>query len=174
MAYSEPIGLSSVAGVEFFKAEYYARYCSAADAKAHYDAAVRASFSKTAGLDEALADNVLSYWSYDQSNWAKCIGIQKWAHLATINPFESWCEIRRLRYPAYGGVKGQQIFDGTKNGTVQGNVLTPGDLYDPWDNRIEANHYMERWPYPKASSDNNNNTPKEFKGFTTPVFWAKK
>ncbi len=173
MAYDDPIYLITVAEIEFFKAEYYARYGSAADAKAHYEAAVRASFSKTAGLDEALADNVLSYWSYDQNNWAKCIGIQKWAHLACVNPFESWCEIRRLKYPTYGGVNGEQIFDGTKNGTVNATVLTPGDLYNPWDNRIQANTMMQRWPYPQASYQNNPNTPKEFKGFTTPVFWAE-
>ena len=40
-----PVYLITVSEVEFFKAEYYARYGSAADAATHYAAAIEASFA---------------------------------------------------------------------------------------------------------------------------------
>ena len=40
-----PVYLITVSEVEFFKAEYYARYGSAADAATHYATAIEASFA---------------------------------------------------------------------------------------------------------------------------------
>ncbi len=50
-----PVYLITVSEIEFFKAEYYARYGSAADAQAHYAAAIEASFaSANSGWSDRL------------------------------------------------------------------------------------------------------------------------
>ncbi len=51
-AYDMPVYLISVSEIEFFKAEYYARYGSSADAETHYKAAIDASFT-SAGVSGA-------------------------------------------------------------------------------------------------------------------------
>ncbi|MHB9020009.1 MAG: SusD/RagB family nutrient-binding outer membrane lipoprotein, partial [Minisyncoccota bacterium] len=56
-AYDMPVNLITVSEIEFFKAEYYARYGTSAEAESHYKAAIEASFT-SAGLSASDATNI--------------------------------------------------------------------------------------------------------------------
>ncbi len=168
--FDSPVYLITLAEIEFFKAEYEARYGSQANAEAHYIAAIKASFD-TAGTDGV--ETVLEAFPYDPANYAKSIGIQKWVALSGVNQFEGWCELRRLRYPQFGTVTGDQLYDLVSDVYSPG-LLQPGTLYTPIDvnTSLGNNKLLERWPYPESSSSRNNKTPK-YEGDGTPIFWAQ-
>lgn len=170
MAFNDPVYLITRAEVEFFLAEYEARYGSDANAKAHYEAAVRASF-ESAGVEGA--DLVLTAYPWDGANWARCIGIQKWVALSGTNNYEAWCELRRLKFPAFGSVTGPQIYSDDTD-SYNPSALEPGTLYTPVqvNAALGNNKLLQRWPYPEASANRNSKTPA-YKGDATPVFWAE-
>ncbi len=165
-----PVYLITVAEVEYFLAEYYARYGSAANAEAHYKAAIEASFN-TCGVGGA-AEHIAKY-PYDNSNYKKCLGESKWVTLSGINPYEGWCEMRRLDYPAFGTATGSDFYN-LNNDNYDVSTYVPFTLYTPINvfNGVGANHLLERFPYAESSSARNENVP-DFKGYTTPVFWAQ-
>jgi len=167
--YNTPVDLISVAEVEFFLAEYYARYGSAADAKAHFENAIKASFAQAgvSGADECIAK-----FPYDNANYAKSIGVAKWVALSGSNTFEAWCEVRRLKYPAFGSVSGSDMWNGSNAVNVSDYVA--GTLYTPYQvfGQVGNNNLLQRWPVANASESRNSNAP-DFKGYSTPVFWAK-
>ena len=170
-SYDMPVYLVTVAETEFFLAEYYAKKNDAAQAKAHYEAAVKANFA-TYGV--AGADAAIAKFPYDQANYKKSIGIAKWIALAGINTFEGWCEARRLDYPAFGNVTGSQMYDENSDGSYKPELYVPGTFYTPIkvNDKVGNNHLLERWIYPESSSARNSNSP-EFPGYTEPVFWGK-
>ena len=170
-SYDMPVYLVTVAETEFFLAEYYAKKGNAAQAKAHYDAAVQANFA-TYGVGGA--DAALAKFPYDQANYKKCIGVAKWIALAGINTFEAWCEARRLDYPAFGTVTGSQMYDDNSDSSYKPQLYQPGTFYTPIkvNDKLGANKLLERWNYPESSSSRNNQSP-EFPGYATPVFWGK-
>ena len=172
MAYNSPVYLITVAETEFFIAEYFAKKNDAAQAAAHYEAAVKASFA-SAGVGGA-AENIARN-PYDQGNYKKVLGIAKWVALAGVNNFESWCELRRLRYPAFGSVTGDQLYNVTTDAYAP-QLYQPGTLYTPIqvDGNIGSNHIIERWPYPSSSTSSNGNAPKfENADYLKPIFWAQ-
>ena len=170
-SFDMPVSLISVSEVEFFLSEYYAKKNDAGNAAAHYAAAIEASFA-SAGVSGA-AQNIARN-AYDQANYAKCIGVAKWVALAGVNTFESWCEIRRLRYPAFGDVKGSDMYDLVSDASYAPDKYVPGTLYTPIQvyGQVGENHLLERWPYAESSAARNGNAPS-FPGYTAPVFWAK-
>ncbi len=167
MAYNSPVYLITRSEIEFFLSEYYMTAGNADQAKAHYEAAIKASFA-SAGVEGA--DAAIAAWPYDGSK--KCIGVQKWIALSGTNNFEAWCEMRRLGYPAFGGKSANDIYSGDN---LDPEVLTPGDLYTPWEVTpdVGANQLLQRWPYPQSSSNYNANAPETNKKPTEKVFWAK-
>ena len=171
--YNSPVYLITVSEVEFFIAEYYAKQNNSAQAAAHYAAAIEASFA-SAGVDGA-AENIAQN-PYDQSNYKKSIGLAKWLALSGTNNFESWCELRRLRFPTFGSVTGAQIYN-VGNDVYTPSLYVPGTLYTPIqvDGNIGQNHLIERWPYPSVSTSSNGNAPKfENSDYLNPIFWAAK
>jgi hypothetical protein len=170
MKFDSPVFLITVAETEFFLAEYYARYGSATDAKAHYEAAITASFN-TAGVSGAA--EALEAYPYDNANYKQVIGIQKWVALAGVNNFEAWCELRRLKYPAFGTVAGSSLYN-IDTDTYTPGLYVPGTLYTPIQvsSSLGDNIVLQRFKYPEASSSRNVNVPAA-KGDKEPVFWAK-
>ncbi|WP_159517639.1 SusD/RagB family nutrient-binding outer membrane lipoprotein [Sunxiuqinia indica] len=170
-AYDMPVSLITVTETEFFLAEYYARYGSATDAEAHYKAAIEASFS-AAGVSGA-EDIYTSYYPYDNANYAKVIGIQKWIALGGTNNFEAWCEMRRLGYPEFGDVTGADIYD-RANDVFSPELYVAGTLYTPIDYNTDlgTGKVLQRFPYAESSTSRNSNAPSN-KGVATPVFWAE-
>ena len=167
ITYDASVYLITVAETEFFLAEYYARY--GGDAASHYQAAVEASFN-TFGISGA--DKVLAAYPWDAANYQRVIGIQKWVALAGVNNFEAWCELRRLKYPAFGTVSGTDIYSGGDN--YSPNVYVAGTLYTPilCNTELGKNTVLQRFPYAISSSSHNANAPATQSG-NTPVFWAK-
>ena len=166
-----PVYMITEAEIEFFIAEYYARTNNAAQAEAHYNAAVEASFA-TAGVSGA--EDYIAHNPYDQSNYKKSIGIAKWVALAGVNPFEGYCELRRMKYPAFGEVKGSDMYNETDDSSYQPDKYKAGTLYTPIKvfGPVGDNQLLQRWPYAESSSARNSNTPA-FPGYTTPIFWAQ-
>lgn len=165
-----PLYLLTKAETEFFIAEYYARTNNAAQAQTHYNAAIEASFA-TAGVDGA-AENIAQY-PYDQSDFEHCIGLAKWLAMSGVNPFEGYCDVRRLGYPTFGTATGEDFYD-TASGAYDASSYEPGTLYTPIQvyNQVGSNQLLQRWPYPESSSSTNANTPS-FKGYDVPIFWAE-
>ena len=169
-SYNMPVYLITVAEVKFFLAEYYAKKGNSSAAATAYAEAVEASFA-TAGVDGA-AENIAQY-PYDQNNYRQVLGIAKWVALAGVNNFEAYCELRRLDYPAFGDVSGDQLYNETTT-TYQPGQYEPGTLYTPINvnNEVGAKKLVERYAYPENSTSRNNNSPT-FKGYTTPIFWGE-
>lgn len=169
-SYDMPVYLMTVAEVEFFLSEYYAKKGDAANAEVHYAAAVEASFN-TAGVSGAAAN--IAKFPYSQDKYKEVIGIAKWVALAGVNTFESWCELRRLDYPTFGSVKGSDIYDVASDDYTP-DAYVPGTLYTPIQvfGQVGENKLLERWPYAESSSARNGNAPS-FPGYTAPIFWGK-
>ena len=170
-SFDMPVYLLTVAETEFFIAEYYAKAGNAAQAEAHYNAAIEASCA-TAGVSGAAA--IEAQYPYNQANYKQCIGIQKWIALAGVNTYEGWCEARRLDYPAFGTVKGIDMYNEVSDASYKPELYVPGTFYTPIkvDDKVGENKLLERWIYAESSSSRNGNSPA-FPGYTEPVFWGK-
>ena len=110
----------------------------------------------------------------DRSNYKKCLGIAKWVALAGTNDFESWCELRRLRYPTFGTVSGTDIYN-VGGDTYKPELYQAGTLYTPIqvDGNIGSNNIIERWPYPSTSTASNSNAPSfSNSDYLKKMFWA--
>lgn len=172
-SYDMPVYLITRSEIEFFLAEYYAKKNNAGQAQAHYEAAIKASFA-SAGASGAA--DVIAKYPYNQANFKQVIGLQKWIALAGTNNFEAWCEMRRLGFPTFGGVRGDQLYsESSHNYTPEKYV--PGTLYTPIqvNGNLGANKILQRFPYAESSSTRNINAPKQNESvYGTPVFWAGK
>ena len=176
-SYDMPVYLMTVAEVEFFLAEYYAKMAvDHAKAKAHYEAAVSASF-QTAGVADVAAAVVTEAWPYNAGEPMKAIGVQKWLHYAsTLQGFEAWCEVRRIGYPAFSGQDGEDIIENdVKNFNLVPAFYQPGTLYTPKSvySLVGDNKLLQRFDYAQVSTQYNNNVPAT-KQPTVPVFWNVK
>ncbi len=170
VSWDMPVNMITVAEIEFLIAEYYARYGSASSAQEHYNAAIQASFD-AAGVEGA--DEYIARYPYDNSNYKKSLGEQKWVVLCGTNPFEGWCEARRLRYPAFGTATGDDFYKALSD-NYDVSSYVPFTLYTPISvfGQVGNNQLLERFPYPESSTARNSNSPS-FPGYTSPVFWAK-
>ncbi len=172
-AYNMPVYLIAVSEIEFFKAEYFARYGTSADAETHYKAAITASFT-SAGLSASSATDIYTtFYPWDNTNYAKMIGIQKWIALGGTNNFEAWCEMRRLKFPAFGTVTGSDIYN-VANDVFSPELYVSGTLYTPilYNTDLGAGKILQRFKYAESSTSRNSNAPAN-KGDAAPVFWAQ-
>ena len=169
-SFDMPVYLMTMSEVKFFLAEYYAKKGNSAAAEAAYKEAVSASFA-TAGVSGA--DENLAKYPYNQNNYKQVIGLAKWIALSGVNNFEAFCELRRLKYPTFGTVTGEDLFNETK-ADYHPELYVPGTLYTPItvNNQVGANKLLQRFAYPENSTSRNSKSP-EFKGYTTPIFWAE-
>ena len=169
--YNMPVYLISKFETEFFLAEYYARYGTSAQAETHYKAAIKASFD-AAGVTGV--ESVYAAYPWDNANYKKVIGIQKWIALAGTNNFEAWCEMRRLKYPAFGTITGEQLYD-VGNDVYNPSLYVPGTLYTPIqvNTDLGTGKVLQRFRFAESSVNRNSNAPEQ-KGDAVPVFWAEK
>ncbi|MBN2635742.1 MAG: SusD/RagB family nutrient-binding outer membrane lipoprotein [Prolixibacteraceae bacterium] len=169
--YDMPVYLISLAEIEFFLAEYYARYGTSANAKKYYESAIEASFA-SAGASGA-SSVYTTYYPWDNANYRELIGIQKWIALGGTNNFEAWCEMRRLNYPTFGTVSGNDIYNETTD-AFDTEIYEVGKLYTPinYNTQLGTNKVLQRFKYAESSSSRNSNAP-ENKGDNVPVFWAE-
>ncbi|MEA4937037.1 MAG: SusD/RagB family nutrient-binding outer membrane lipoprotein [Paludibacter sp.] len=169
--YDMPVFLITVAETEFFLAEYFARYGTAVEAENHYKEAIKASFATVGGTDEQAAGIYNTYYPYDNANYKRLIGIQKWVALGCVNNFEAWCELRRLGYPAFGTVTGDNLTNEKDSYTP--TLYVPGTLYTPIkvNSELGSNKLLQRFKYAEASTSRNSNAPATKTG-DVPVFWV--
>ena len=169
--YDMPVYLISISEIEFFLAEYYARYGTSAQAETHYKAAIDASFKSAGATGADIIYN--TYYKWNNADYAKLIGIQKWVALGGINNFEAWCEMRRLKYPTFGTATGTDIYN-VANDVYQPELCAPGTLYTPiqYNTELGAGKVLQRFRYAESSASRNSNVPPN-KGDATPVFWAE-
>ena len=170
-SYDMPVYLLTRSEIAFFAAEYFARNGKAMEAEVAYNMAIAESFA-TCGVDGA--DGFVAQWPYDQNNYKKSIGIAKWIALAGVNPFEGYCELRRLKYPAFGTVKGSDMYNENDDASYQPGKYVAGTLYTPIKvfGPVGDNQLLQRFPYAESSSARNSSAPA-FPGYTTPIFWAQ-
>lgn len=170
-AYDMPVNLITVSEIEFFLAEYYARYGSDSDAEAHYKKAIDASFESLGAVGAEDIYNVRYPWN--GAEYKELIGLQKWIALGGMNNFEAWCELRRLKYPSFGNVSGEEIYN-VANDDFKPELYVPGTLYSPINVNTElgANKLLQRFKYAESSSNRNSNVPIN-KNDGEPIFWAK-
>lgn len=173
MSYNSPVYFITLSDIDFFIAEYYARMGNMAQAEQYFNSAVEASFA-TAGTTGS--STVLATYPWDPTNWQKSIGTQKWLAESGTNPFEGWCELRRLKYPAFGTANGNGMYSAS-SGDYNFDDLVPGNLYSPYkvNSYLGNNQVLQRWPYPSASvtRNPNANTQTSAESYTSPIFWAK-
>lgn len=169
--YDMPVYLITLSEIEFFLAEYYARNGSGPMAEQHYKAAIEASFASAGATNAEYVYN--TYYQWDIANYEKLIGIQKWIALGGTNNFEAWCELRRLKYPAFGTVTGTQIYN-VANDVFSPELYVSGTLYTPiqYNTDLGVGKVLQRLRYAESSVSRNSNAPKD-KGDATPVFWAQ-
>lgn len=165
--YDDPVVLISTSDVNFYIAEYYAKNGNTGMAEEYYRKAIEASFANAGvtGADAAIAAYPLG------SNWKQAIGIQKWVDLSGYNSFESWCELRRLGYPAMGTVTGDQLYN-EQTYEYNPGLYVPGTLYKPIKCNTAVTTILQRFPYAESSANRNQNSP-DYPGDSAPVFWAK-
>lgn len=191
LKYDSPVYIITVAETKFFIAEYYARIGNHEKAQEYYEAAVDASFALhgVQGADAVYGDG--APYAYDSEDFQKIISVQKWIALACVDGFESWNEIRRTGYPAFGEKTGKEIYTkwvelatankaaGAENPTptaadlVAAGVYTYGTIFTPsLAEEIPDNVIIGRLRYSISSSTANNKIPEQ-KSKDTKVFWAK-
>ncbi len=173
LTYNMPVSLLNISEVEFFLAEYYARYGTATLAEEHYKNAIDASFASANATGAANIYNNAYPWN--NNDYKRILGIQKWIALGGFNNFEAWCELRRLKYPQMGTVTGSQIYnDGPASGDFKPELYVPGTLYTPINPNPELGNgrILQRLKYPESSTSRNSNAPA-LKPDSEPIFWAK-
>ncbi|HEX5625588.1 MAG TPA: SusD/RagB family nutrient-binding outer membrane lipoprotein, partial [Saprospiraceae bacterium] len=148
-----PVILVSSWEVNLLLAEAVARGWIAGDAKALYDAAVKANFEYL-GLDAASADTYLAgKGAYDPANAIKSIALQKWVCMTGLQSVESWIETRR--------------FDNSSNPIFS----SPGGIFvTPTKNGLGGNKFPSILPYPETEESLNKNFPGQH-GLDAKVFW---
>ncbi|MCD7711605.1 MAG: SusD/RagB family nutrient-binding outer membrane lipoprotein [Firmicutes bacterium] len=173
-SFDMPVYLITQTEIEFFLSEYYARYGSnTEEAETHYRNAIEASF-KTAGLDtQDAVDIYTNYYPWNITTYRELIGLQKWIALSGINNFEAWCELRRLKYPEFSKISGEDIYD-ESTGTFKESEYEAGYLYTPIlvNSQLGSNKVLQRFRYPESSTNRNSNAPAN-KNDDAPVFWAE-
>lgn len=175
-----PVYLMTKAEVDFFIAEYYVKKNLLGDAEEYYKKAVNESFELCGAINKAIpnvaADVTAVAYPFNAAEPMKSIGIQKWIHLAaTMQGFESWCEVRRIGYPAFSDQKAEEIipvdiasFSEVPSEYIPGTLHTPKTVYAP----VGAKKLRQRFDYASSSKQYNNNVPAT-KDPTVPCFWNK-
>ncbi|MBR1706653.1 MAG: SusD/RagB family nutrient-binding outer membrane lipoprotein [Bacteroidales bacterium] len=193
LAFNTPVYLVTLSEVDFFLAEYYSSIApDAAKAKQYYEAAIDASFATegVTGSDAIYASGAKYAWNASKAD--ELIGIQKWVALANINGFESWCELRRLGYPAFNSKNGAAIYakwselaasnkaSNKENPAplvqdlVDAGVYTYGTILTPQSaTEIADNTLVGRLLYSSTYSTNRNTNAPARKDKAEKVFWAK-
>lgn len=99
---NQAIIIMSYSEVLFIQAEVAARgWAGLSDAEGLYEDAITASMNYYGIADNTIISNYLSQEgvAYDQADWRKLIGEQKWISLYAVG-HEPWSEWRRLGFPA--------------------------------------------------------------------------
>lgn len=141
----------------FDQAEATFRGWIAGDAKTLYQAAVTESFinlkvqNPTASAKIYYSQTGVAGVNYDvETNKLALVVTQKWASLNSVNPFEAWCDYRRLGYPASLPISKDPTTSVPK---IPIRLLYPATEYSYNTDNVTAQGTVSQ--------------------FTTKIFWAK-
>ena len=160
---TDPVYFLSEAESYFLQAEYYARMNDAANAKALYDKAVDAAFTRwglTNAADFTKAGGVYEFDATNIEDMIRDIITQKWVASTRCQAWDAFFDINRTGYPKLG----------TKQVGEAGYVL--GELVPAKDGVLSPGDFPRRLLIPKTSSDYNPNAP-EIIPLTTKMWWHK-
>jgi len=165
---TRPVYFITTSEIDFFRAELAVKGHISSDPKALYEQAVKSAFVRV-GATEGEAETLLeSGGNYEFSTAAEDrledIGVQKWAALANVNPFEGFLEIHRLDYP--------EILQTTTYIFPQPKGNAGAKLYLP-KNSVLGNDYIKRYLLPESEALSNANFPAQTK-VTDKLWWDTK
>lgn len=167
---TRPVYFLTTSEIDFFRAELAVRGIIAEDAQALYNAAVRSAFERVgASPDDADADFLAPGMPYafssTEEDQLRDIGVQKWAAMANVNPFEGFLEMHRLDHPRLAQTT-------TYNpDPPQGNVGAV--LYLP-KNTVLGADYIKRYLLPESELVSNANFPAQQTLATDKLWWDVK
>jgi hypothetical protein len=161
-----PTYLITIAEIEFFKAEAAFRNNDLPAAKTAYEAAIEASFAQAGVTGAVNFYGVSKPYAWSNSSGLEKIAIQKWIALGCVNGFESWCEVRRLGYPAFCSSAAEEILTDEVGKYEIGKLIFPSGA----PSEIPVNTMIKRYYYPLASTSLNKNAPA-VKSLSTKIFW---
>lgn len=160
LAPTDNVYFMSYAEVEFLQAEAWARLGNSANAKSHYEEGVKAAFDRWSLDGSTLLAGPYAFDATSQATMLKCILTQKWIAATRCQAWDSYFDITRTGIPALGKVL-----------TTDASYVL-GELTPVVDSSIPAADFPKRMLYPKASSDNNTNTPAVVE-ITVKQWWQK-
>ena len=168
---TRPVYLLTTSEVNFFRAELAVKGHITVDAKTLYDEAVREAFARV-GASSVTADtsHLGTNMNYEFSSTADSqmvdIGVQKWAALANVNPFEAFLEIHRLDYPEILQQKDYLPEDSIPSGNAAAKLYLP-------KNTVLGTDYIKRYLLPESELFSNANFPGQTK-VTDKLWWDTK
>ena len=143
-----PVYLLTTSEVDFFRAELAVKGLITADAQTLYNSAVGSAFARvgsTSVVADAsfLATGMPYEFSSTVDDQLRDIGVQKWAAMANVNPFEGFLELHRLDHPE---IKPTTTYEATP---ALGNAGAA--LYLP-KNTVLGTDYIKRYLLPESES----------------------
>ncbi|MCO4779351.1 MAG: SusD/RagB family nutrient-binding outer membrane lipoprotein [Flavobacteriaceae bacterium] len=128
-----PMVFQTYAEVEFMIAEAITKGWASGDAKAHYEAGVKAAmqmlsmlYPNASAVSDAEVATYLAAKPFDASKALQMIGEQYWA-ATFFNEYEAFANWRRTGFPVLQPFGGEAIYDGNvTNGTIPRRLIYPG------------------------------------------------
>lgn len=164
-----PVYFLTTSEIDFFRSELAVRGLITADAKALYDQAVIDAFIRVGASGDTVSGFIGSGMPYEFSATADTqlmdIGVQKWAALANVNPYEAFLERHRLDYPPI-----LPTINYDPNPPV-GNA--GAKLYLP-KFTVLGTDYIKRYMLPESEALSNANFPAQQTNITDRLWWDVK
>lgn len=159
---TDPVFFQSAAEAEFLQAEAWARLNNSANAKLHYNSAVKLAFSRWSkdGSSFVAAGGAYEFKTGSVESMVEQIIVQKWVAAARSQAWDSFYDQNRTGYPVMSTVDADDA------------SYVAGQYTRSITSVLTGNTLPRRLPYPKNSSDNNANTPKAVP-IGTKMWWHK-
>lgn len=164
-----PVYFITTSEINFFRAELAVKGHISGDAKSYYDEAVMQAFARVGSSADVASNDFLApggnyEFSANLDTQMIDIGVQKWAALANVNPYEAFLEIHRLDYP--------EILQTTTYVAQQPVGNSGAKLYLP-KNSVLGNNYIKRYLLPESEALANSNFPGQT-SVTDKLWWDTK
>jgi hypothetical protein len=158
----DPVIFLSAAESYFLQAEARERYYGGAGAKALYDLGVLEAFASVGqnGTSFIAPGGAYEYPSGSLQQKLQAIITQKWASFPYgVHFIEGWFERNRTGIPLSSSVYSTDA------------AYVPGRFVTSKNSVLPAGQFPKRFPYPRAATSTNPNTPA-IVPVTTPVWWS--
>jgi hypothetical protein len=153
---TRPVYFITTSEINFFRAELVVKGIISGNAKDYYDAAVDQAFTRLGASSAGFLGAGESYEfrsNGTQDEMLEDIGVQKWAAMANVNPYEGFLEMNRLDYP--------EILQTMTYVSQQPTGNKGAKLYLP-KNTVLGNNYIKRYLLPESErTSNSNNFPTQ-------------